>query len=45
MDLHVLRHLKEDPAWDIDKWIPVICNARLFNTVTASTKKLKSKAF
>ena len=29
----VLRHLKEDLAWAIDKWLQVINNKMLFKTV------------
>ena len=33
MNVHVSRHLKQELAWAIDKWLQVISNAMLFKTV------------
>ena len=33
MNIHVSRHLKEELAWAIDKWLQVISNKMLFKTV------------
>ena len=34
VNVHVLRHLKEELAWATDKWLWVISNTVLFKTVT-----------
>ena len=44
MNVHVSRHLKEELAWAIDKWLRVISNTMLFKTVSYTTKNLKNKA-
>ena len=33
MNVCVLRHLKEELAWAIDKWLQLIINKMLFKTV------------
>ena len=33
MNVHVVRNLKEELAWAIDKWLWVISNTVLFKTV------------
>ena len=33
VNVHVLRHLKEELAWAIDKWLWVISNKMFFKTV------------
>ena len=33
MGVHILRHLKEELAWAIDKQLQVISNIMLFKTV------------
>ena len=33
MNIHILRHLKEELAWAIDEWLQVISNTMLFETV------------
>ena len=42
--IHVSRHLKEELAWAIDKWLWIISNIMLFKTVIYTTKELKNKA-
>ena len=44
MIVHVSRHLKEELAWAIDKWLRVISNTMLFKTVSYTSKYLKNKA-
>ena len=44
MNVCILRHLKEELAWVLDKWLQLISNKMLFKTVIATTKKLKNKA-
>ena len=39
MNVHVLRHLKKELAWDIDKQLQLISN--IF--VSCTTKKLENK--
>ena len=34
VNIHILRHLKEELAWSIEKWLWVISNTMLFKTVT-----------
>ena len=41
MNVHILKSLKEEPAWVIDKWLRVISSKILFSY---TTKKLKNKA-
>ena len=43
VNVHVLRHLKEELAWAIDKRIWVTSNKMLFTTVIRTTNKLKNK--
>ena len=33
MNVCILRHLKEELAWVIDKWLQIISNKILFKTV------------
>ena len=35
MDVHILRRLKEELAWVIDKWLRAISNKMLFKTAVA----------
>ena len=39
MNVHVLRCLKEELAWVIDKWLWVISNKMLFKTVVPLRKR------
>ena len=39
MNVHVSRHLKEELAWAIDKWLQVISNKMLFKMVIAVKNK------
>ena len=32
VNIHILRNLKEELAWAIDKWLQVISNVMLFKT-------------
>ena len=43
VNICVLRHLKEELAWVIDKRLRVISNKMLFQN-SCTTKKLKNKA-
>ena len=36
MGIHVLRHLKEELAWGIDKWLQVISNILQIDTIDNS---------
>ena len=45
MGIHVWRHLNEELTWATDKRLWVISNIMLFETVIATSKKLKNKAF
>ena len=45
MNVRVSRHLKQELAWAIDKWLRVISNPMLFKTVIYTTKNLKNKPF
>ena len=42
MGIHISKHLKEEFAWPIDKWLWVIRNTLFENSYT--TKELKNKA-
>ena len=44
INANVSKHLKEELAWVIDKWLEVISDIMLFETVIYTTKKLKNKA-
>ena len=44
MNVQVLRHLKEELAWALDKQLQVISNIITVITVIATTKKLNIKA-
>ena len=39
VNVHQLRHLKEELAWPIDKWLRVIGNKMLFKIVIPLRKK------
>ena len=38
-NIHILRHLKEELAWSIEKWLWVISNTMLFKTVTVDGER------
>ena len=40
--LHVLRHLKEELAWTIDKWLQFISNVMLLTAVIPLIKLTKN---
>ena len=44
VNIRVLKSLKEDLAWAIDKRLRIVSNKMLFKTVSYTTKKLKNKA-
>ena len=44
MDVHVLRHFREELAWATDKQLQVISNIMLSTTLMYATMELKSKS-
>ena len=44
VNVHLSRHVKEELAWAVDKWLQVISNTNVIKN-SYTTKNLKSKPF
>ena len=45
VNIYILRHLKEELAWYIEKWLQVISNTMLFKTVTVERERFTGVNF